>query len=306
VDPDYDFAVRLAARVFVDQLMAVGDGTVSWHDLKTFEFQGRRIALIGQTGILKPRGFEAALTIMTTHRTTPGSRPYYDEEGPDGYQRYKWRGQDGEHSDNRALRTAMQEGKPLIWFYGVDRGRYVPVMPVLLLAEEPSDHQFVLGFDGLMKEQWNLSGLTMMAPGDIALRREYAIVTTRVRLHQPIFRQQVLGAYRSQCAICSLRHVELLEAAHIREDSQGGEPIVSNGVSMCVLHHKAFDKDVIGIRPDFTVETRPSVLEEHDGPTLEHAIQGVHGRSLLLPRRKEAHPDGRLLEERYERFRSAS
>ena len=122
-------------------------------------------------------------------------------------------------------------------------------MPVLLLDEEPNERQFVLGFDGLMQEQWNLGGLTMMAPGDRALRREYAIVTTRKRLHQPVFRQQVLGAYRSQCAVCSLRHVELLEAAHIKEDNLGGEPVVPNGVSMCVLHHRAFDKDVIGIRP---------------------------------------------------------
>ena len=145
------------------------------------------------------------------------------------------------------------------------------------------------------------------APRDLALRREYAIATTRQRLHQPIFRQHVLGAYRSQCAICRLRHIELLEAAHIKEDSQGGEPVVPNGVAMCVLHHRAFDEDVIGIRPeDFTVETKASVLEERDGPTSRHAIQGVHGTRLLIPRRKESQPDSELLAKRYERFRAAS
>ena len=114
---------------------------------------------------MKPSGFEAALTIMTTYRRATQARPYYDEEGLDGYQRYKWRGRDPDHADNRALRAAMQQGKPLIWFYGVGVGRYVPVLPVLLLDEERGEQQFVLGFDGLMREQWQLSSNTMMLPG---------------------------------------------------------------------------------------------------------------------------------------------
>ena len=59
---------------------------------------------------------------------------------------------------------------------------------------------------------------------------------------------------------------ELLEAAHIREDSDGGEPIVPNGVAMCAIHHKAFDNAVLGIRPDYVIEIRQDILEEIDGP----------------------------------------
>ena len=307
MDPSYDDAVRLAARVFVEGLEADGDGTVSWQDLKTFTFDGRRIPLIGQTGILKPRGFDAALTIMTTFSRNPQTRPYADETGEDGYERYKWRGDDPQHADNRALRAAMTEGKPLIWFVGVATGTYVPITSVYLLAEEPKSQQFVLGFDGIMREQWELGAVSFMTEADRMLRREYAVVTTRRRLHQPVFRRRVISAYGSQCAVCRLRHVELLDAAHIREDSQGGEPIVPNGVSMCALHHRAFDNNVIGIRPvDYVVETNGAVLLEHDGPTLRHALQAVHGSSLRVPRRKEAQPDKELLEERYERFRAAS
>ncbi len=201
----------------------------------------------------------------------------------------------------------MEQGKPLIWFFGIAAGYFVPVMPVQLLEEEPTKQQFVLGFTELMREQWDLAAAIHLSPPDIAIRREYAMVTTRQRLHQPVFRQQVIRAYRSNCAICRLRHVELLEAAHIREDSRGGEPIISNGVAMCVLHHRAFDKNVIGIRPnDLVVETRQSILEEIDGPTLKHSIQGVHGTTLERPRRPEHMPDHVLLEERYERFRAAS
>jgi putative restriction endonuclease len=265
-----------------------------------------RIPLIGQTGIRKPRGFEAALTIMTAYRRDPFARPYYDELGPDGYQRYKWRGEDPLQADNRALRSAMEERKPLLWFYGIAPATYVPVVDVLLLAEEPEQRQFVLGFTPLMREQWDLASVVQLSPPDLALRREYAIAATRQRLHQPVFRQQVIRAYHSECAICSLRRLELLEAAHIREDAAGGEPVVSNGVSMCVLHHRAFDRDVIGIRPDLVVETRASVLGEIDGPTLTHALQGVHGKAMRAPTRAEHRPNKEYLEERYERFRAAS
>lgn len=41
---------------------------------------------------------------------------------------------------------------------------------------------------------------------------------------------RVLAAYREQCAMCSLRHAELLDAAHIIADVDlEGEPIVPNG-----------------------------------------------------------------------------
>jgi putative restriction endonuclease len=114
-----------------------------------------------------------------------------------------------------------------------------------------------------------------------------------------------LRAYVSQCALCRLRHPELLDAAHIKEDSEGGEPVIPNGVAMCAIHHRAFDAQVLGVRPDYVIEIRSDVRDEHDGPTLRFALQGLHGESLSVPRQKDARPDTVLLEERYERFREA-
>src|SRR3712207_7569771 len=42
---------------------------------------------------------------------------------------------------------------------------------------------------------------------------------TRRRLHQPVFASQVMVAYETRCAVCSLNHRELLDAAHIIPDS---------------------------------------------------------------------------------------
>jgi putative restriction endonuclease len=75
---------------------------------------------------------------------------------------------------------------------------------------------------------------------------------------------------------------------------------------MCAIHHRAFDAQVLGLRPDHRIEIRTDVLQEHDGPTLQHALQELHGKSFTLPRHRAERPRPDLLEERYERFRAAS
>jgi putative restriction endonuclease len=239
--------------------------------------------------------------MLTTYVSDPTRRPYEDDPGRDGYQRYKWQGIDPNLAANRSLRTAMDLGKPLIWLFGVAPGTFRVFAPVWLIAEERDDHQFVLAVDEDTRDQW----AAITHPVDLALRREYVEAVVRRRVHQPVFRDRVLFAYRHQCALCRLRHPKLLDAAHIREDSAGGEPVVPNGISMCAIHHRAFDADIIGLRPDYIVEVRQDVLAETDGPTLQHALQGMHRAPLFVPKQRRAQPDPALLEERYERFRLA-
>ncbi|MFZ5869883.1 MAG: HNH endonuclease [Actinomycetota bacterium] len=125
----------------------------------------------------------------------------------------------------------------------------------------------------------------------------------RQRLHQPEFRGRVIRAYATRCAICSLRHGELLDAAHITADSEaGGLPVVSNGLSLCKIHHSAYDARLLGISPDYTVHIDRDLLVEVDGPMLEHGIQAMHGRRLLLPGRAADWPDRDRLAARFESF----
>jgi putative restriction endonuclease len=141
------------------------------------------------------------------------------------------------------------------------------------------------------------------------LSRGFDFEGTRVPLLGPqrTFRERVLEAYREQCALCRLRHIELLEAAHIRPDSDPeGEPIVSNGLALCKLHHAAFDRNILGIRPDYVVEIRVDILEEIDGPMLRHGLQEMHGSKLVVPRRQEHRPDPAALEFRYSAFRAGT
>ncbi len=298
---DLDDSLRAAPFLYLDDVRAQSGGPATRGQLEAFEFGGRRVPLIPrQRGIWKPGWLECALSIVTTY-TPPGEPPPYEDEiGADHYPRYKWRGTDPYAYDNVALRRAMELAKPLMWFIGVRPGVYRSEYPVMLAGEEPERHQFVLALDETMWRGWN-PGLVAASPFDPA--RRYAEAVVRVRLHQRVFRDRVLLAYGSQCALCRLRHPELLDAAHIRGDAQGGDPIVPNGIAMCAIHYRAFDWNVLGVRPDYKVEIRGDVLAEADGPTLRHALQGLHGEEIVVPIRRAERPSRELLEERYERFR---
>lgn len=302
---DEDNELRAAAFAFLTDLCSRTGGLVRREDLRRFTFRGRTISLEQHMrGIRVVEGHPAALTILTTYAARPQDRPYEDDIGPDLYPRYMWQGENPAAADNVALRTAMELSKPLAWFRAIEQGLYEAIYPVWVVDEEPEKRRFVIALDEVMRSSWQPD--VLLSPPDIARSMEYNLQLVRRRLHQPDFRRRVLVAYRQQCALCRLRHVELLDAAHIQEDSEGGQPVVTNGIAMCAIHHRAFDAQVLGIRPNYVIEVRRDVREEQDGPTLQHALQGMHRQSLTLPRPKAAWPNTELLEERFERFLKAS
>lgn len=104
-----------------------------------------------------------------------------------------------------------------------------------------------------------------------------------------------------------VKHAELLDAAHIIPDSEPeGDPVVPNGIALCKLHHAAYDRHILGIRPDYVVEIREDILNEIDGPMLQHGIKELHEQRILVPRDNELKPNPVLLERRFRRFREAS
>ncbi|GAA4783806.1 HNH endonuclease [Actinomycetospora chlora] len=295
-----ELAAREAAMRWLDDRTQLGTRTVTQPDVANFPFQGQDVALLlRQQGICKPRQLDAALSIRTTW-TRPGDKPpYEDVEGPDGLVRYAYRGTDPEFFENRALRRAFEHRLPMIWFVAVAPGVYLARYPVYVVADEPEHLRVALAID----EDQRFLGVPR--PDEIDRRRSVQRLT-KLRLHQPVFRAQVLGAYERSCAMCRLRHVELLDAAHIIPDGkERGTPIVPNGLSLCSIHHRAFDANVLGVRPDYTVAVRSDILGEIDGPMLKHGLQAMDGVSLSLPKQRAQHPDRERVEERYEEFLAA-
>ncbi len=278
-----------------------GLDSIDSEGLRDFEFRGTRIPLMdAQRGIRKPAVLDAALSIRTVYRPEGATRPYEDSQGADGFIRYKWRGDDGNHPENRALRVAMDRGLPLIWFFGVGPGVYQPIFPVFFIAEEEHHKQFVVAHEqtlGLARPD---------SPVEEHIRR-YVLRETKQRVHQPVFRAVVMRAYNTQCAVCALRHGQLLDAAHIVPDShEAGIASVRNGLALCKIHHAAFDARILGVRPDLVVQIRADLLDEIDGPMLQHGLKERHNQPLMvLPRSRSERPDQALLEVEYDRFRQA-
>jgi putative restriction endonuclease len=137
------------------------------------------------------------------------------------------------------------------------------------------------------------------------IERRYVVREVKQRIHQGQFRGAVLPAYRDRCAICRLREVRLLDAAHIVADAEeAGEPVVRNGLSLCSIHHRAFDEDLVGIAPDLRVHVSRRLLEDEDGPMLD-VLRGFHATTIEAPSRRVWRPDPERLAARFERFSSA-
>ena len=298
---DLDTRLRDAAMDWLKIRTNDGLESISSTDLLDFRFDGEPFRLMDpQRGIRKPKELAAALSIRTVYRPDGAKRPYEDEMGDDGLLRYKWRGEDLDHPENRALRSAMELGLPLIWFFGVGVAMYQPIFPVYLLAEEPERHQFVI-IPGAIR------GLVdVTSPAESQLRR-YVMAESKRRLHQPVFRATVMRAYETRCAVCSLAHGQLLDAAHIVPDSdEAGIPTVRNGLAMCKIHHAAYDAHIMGVSPDYVVKIRADLLDEIDGPMLQYGLKERHDQKLMvLPSVRAQRPDRDLLSISYERFRSA-
>lgn len=92
-------------------------------------------------------------------------------------------------------------------------------------------------------------------------------------------------------------------SGHIIPDREKlGEAMVPNGLALCKLHHAAFDSDLLGITPDLEVRIARGLLEERDGPMLEHGLRGFHGQRITDPADAIHRPDRALVEMRWERF----
>lgn len=95
------------------------------------EVQGQRVAIFNlMRGIHSPRQLDAALAATTAPPKVGKEAPYEDYLGGDGLFRYHFFGDDPQASDNRMLRACLQRGLPIVYYYGVVPGRYLPYFPV--------------------------------------------------------------------------------------------------------------------------------------------------------------------------------
>jgi putative restriction endonuclease len=214
---------------------------------------------------------------------------------------YRYRGIDPNQPDNVALRRAMELQRPVLYLIAVEQGLYEPVFPCYIVADAPAELAFYLMADA----RRDIASMVDDPLSNLPLKA-YTTRIVKHRLHQERFRYLVLSAYRRQCAICRFRHKLLLDAAHILPDRDlRGNPEIPNGLALCRIHHGSYDYGILGVDADYRVHIRRDVLEEHDGPMLQHGLQELHGSSIQVPRRTEHLPNREYLAERFTLFLAA-
>jgi len=285
-------ALRDHIMEWVRQRADKNGGFLYRDELLGFQLNGERMPIIDITrGIRNPRIFASTLSIVAS-----ADGPYDDMESGDGFLHYAYEAGDPVGGANRKLRNAISSGQPLLLFRKEIRNVYMPVFPVYVIEDRPAERSFTIALD---------ESFTWLAdPGHLSEpQRAYAQRLVKQRLHQPAFRTRVLVAYKTQCSVCRLQHASLLDAAHIIPDSQkDGIPTVNNGVSLCKIHHAAYDQNIVGFDPDYRVHINKKVLQEKDGPMLKHGLQDMHGEKLWVPPTKDQQPNRDFLAERYRLF----
>jgi len=288
----------MAAFEWLQQVAPAKDFVLDWKDLTTgFKYMGESIILIGARGIWKPKQIKSIPISITSVQKSV----YQDKILDDNTMHYSYRGENIMHSDNVGLREAMHSKIPLIYLHQIWKGKYFVAWPMFIIGDEPNKLLFTVRADS----NYTLQDSNMLEEPATPYRQQYQTREVLVRLHQRSFREGVLHAYREHCAICKLKHRELLDAAHIIPDSEGGKPEIPNGLSLCKIHHAAFDQHIIGISPDYNIEVRQDILHEIDGPMLKYGIQAVNNQKLILPRSTILHPNKAYLDVRYKRFKAA-
>ncbi len=111
--------------------------------------------------------------------------------------------------------------------------------------------------------------------------------SVRVRLGQRFFRGSIMANYRERCCVCGMPITELLIASHIipwkdREDLRLNP---SNGLCLCALHDKAFDRGLLAIDDDYKVLISSSVHHYLSHEAVKNGLIIYSAHPISLPDR---------------------
>jgi len=114
-----------------------------------------------------------------------------------------------------------------------------------------------------------------------------------VKTRDPKFRNKILRAYEYRCAICGfdvrLDYTPIaLEAAHIKWHNAGGPDIEANGLALCTMHHKLFDRGALTISENLDVIVSDRA---HGSQGFDDWLMRFHRQKINNPQRTTYLPD---------------
>ena len=193
------------------------------------------------------------------------------------------------HSDRLVVKSRRSPSKGKLLEHDIQGGFSEPVQRVL-----KDDPALVAELAGKLLETHfpaTLHGDILQAVG---IDLDFPAGVRRSR--DPEFRSRVLRAYEYRCAVCGFdvrmgASPVALEAAHIQWHQAGGPDIENNGIALCVLHHRLFDRGAFAL-----VEGMRLVVSEEAYGTagFEEWLLRFHGAQLRPPQGPDYYPEARF------------
>lgn len=119
-----------------------------------------------------------------------------------------------------------------------------------------------------------------------------------MRRRDPGFRERILRAYEYSCAVCgfNVRQGDVLvgvEAAHIKWHQKGGPSSEQNGIALCTMHHKLFDRGVFTLSNDLQFLVAQNV---HGCVGFDEWLMRYHGKRIRQPQMPEYFPHEKFVQ----------
>lgn len=117
-----------------------------------------------------------------------------------------------------------------------------------------------------------------------------SFTTTRQRDRSAAFRRKVQTKYNESCAVCGARRESPtgnpeVEAAHIYPKSENGNDDIRNGLSLCKLHHWAFDVGWISLTDKYEI-----LVKEIDDRAGYEEFSELEGSTIAVPEDESDRP----------------
>lgn len=127
-------------------------------------------------------------------------------------------------------------------------------------------------------------------------------VVVRQRVNQNFFRQTVLTSYLNQCCISGITNASLLEACHISDwsEDEANRMNPKNGLCMNPLFHRAYDKFLMAISPDYKIIISEQMMSGAKEDKFRDYLKKIQGQSIIMP--EKFSPDVNLLAIHYEQY----
>jgi putative restriction endonuclease len=117
--------------------------------------------------------------------------------------------------------------------------------------------------------------------------------SVKVRLVQRFFRDTVLASYNFNCALCKMSLPAMLNASHIIpwavNKQRRADP--RNGICLCALHDRAFDRGLITICEDFKIAVSREIKIPHASKLHRVGLLDIEGEKINLPDRFMPDPE---------------